>query len=137
MSWQRATSICLKQAICRFNYQVVHPRIGVRESDLQCAAFARRRAIPQRFKIAVFVGHQLMRTNTVKNRRSMPVLRLLTSVPGLRSLPETVEIAGLGTFSTPDFFVPFDSVMPGHQNMTLGFFGKITNAKLDPNERAL
>jgi hypothetical protein len=76
-------------------------------------------------------------TNATKHMRLVPLLRMLNSAPDLRSLPETVEIAGLGTFNTLDFFIPFDSIMPGHQNMRLGFFGKITNAKLDPNENAL
>lgn len=76
-------------------------------------------------------------THATKHMRLVPLLRMLTSVPDLRSLPETVEIAGLGAFNTSTFFVPFDSIMPGHQNMTLGFFGKITFAKIDPNESAL
>jgi hypothetical protein len=49
----------------------------------------------------------------------------------------SVEIAGLGAFRVPEFFLPFEAVMPGHQYVTLGFFGKITYAKIDPTERAL
>lgn len=75
--------------------------------------------------------------NATRHMRVVPLLRVLTSSPDIRSFAEMVEIPGLGTFSSLDFFVPFDSIMPAHQNMTLGFFGKITNAKLDPNEKAL
>ena len=75
--------------------------------------------------------------NGTRHMRLVPLLRMLTSTPDLRSSQETVEIAGLGDYRVAEFFVPFEAVMPPNINMTLGFFGKITFAKINPQESAL
>lgn len=47
--------------ICRPTWQIHHQGFGVQESDLRCTAPAMPGLAPQRFKVAGFAGHQLMR----------------------------------------------------------------------------
>ena len=67
----------------------------------------------------------------VQHMRLRPLLRLLTSPTPYETAPQWVDVAGFGTFTVADFFVPFEAAAPMHNYQWHGFFGQLVSAQFD------